>query len=224
MALSKYPVVEVDGFGIATIEKRTYYRVVYKSDEGVIERAAQPLETLMDCPLLMVDYELKRFKELVRSCRTGVRQRLGFRMKKHFPLKWTKTLRCDVAQEYIPNGRERLQEIKGSFEKSVKNELDEFYKVTFEFSDKDSFVRRVFMEYYFPIDLLCYWKLNNLQGPEFCIVLSDEEKQARLKRQNDKTRATKAKKGVRAKQRVKRTKKASVSTAGPHTRSKTSVK
>ena len=72
MALSKYPVVEVDGFGIATIKKRTYYRVVYKSDEGVIKRAAQPLETLMDCPLLMVDYELKRFKELVRSCRTGV--------------------------------------------------------------------------------------------------------------------------------------------------------
>ena len=195
---SRLPAREVRSVGLAPFVKRIHFNVVYETTDGeAFEPSPQPLENLLDCPLLVFEYEVKRFKDMTHRVRSRG-QRLMMRMKQPFPTNWYKELRCDRNVEYVPDGRERLARILGSTEMTVKEEVDEFYIVQFEFNDTRHLVRRAFVEYYFPIDLICYWRQHGLTQPEYCIF-SENELQKKFKERNAKIKSQKAlkKKGKR---------------------------
>lgn len=188
---SKFRVTEVRAFKIAPFEKRIQYVVVYEGNDGKVQPSPQPLEDLIDCPLLMFDFEVRRFREFQKSCGKGTKQKLGGRLKKPFPPNWMSVLNCDRSKEYVPTGRERLEKIKSSKILVVNEDADEFYEVTFEFQTTPRFVRRAFMEFYYPVDLLCYWKEKGLNGPEHCCTLNEAERIGRGRKLKQKRKFSK---------------------------------
>jgi hypothetical protein len=143
------------------------------------------LDDLLSCPLLLLEYEKKIFKNLRATVPKAER---GKRKKPRLPdviRKWNARL---VKGEYIPSGEEQaifidgettvevprraaVKKLKRRFQKqeagAASNEAptaEVFYKVCFDMMVKPVLVRRVYMEYFYPLDLLSYMKLNTACG------------------------------------------------------------
>jgi hypothetical protein len=82
-------------------------------------------------------------------------------MKKHLSRRLSK-------KEYIPNGAEFVKKIYTSFSIKVRGNAEEFYCVKFWGDETPRDVRLLFMEYYFPRELLMYWIDHDRKGPRFC--------------------------------------------------------
>jgi hypothetical protein len=70
-------------------------------------------------------------------------------------------------KEYIPTGKEYVRKIYNSFSVKLRGNAEEFYCVSFWGHETPQDVRLLFMEYYFPRELLMYWIENNRKGPRF---------------------------------------------------------
>ena len=84
--------------------------------------------------------------------------------------------KCNQSKEYNPTGREQLEKIKSSKKLMINEDADEFYEVSFKFQATPCFVCLAFMEFYYPVDLLCYWNDKGLSGPKHCRILNEAER------------------------------------------------
>jgi hypothetical protein len=80
--------------------------------------------------------------------------------------KWLARRVCKA--EYVPNGKEFIRKVYNVFSTKVRRNAEEFYYVRFFGDEKTYMIRLIFMEYYFPRELLLFWIKNKIKGPNFC--------------------------------------------------------
>jgi hypothetical protein len=149
---------------------RVYYRVVYLREDGTkYPPEDQPLDNLTTCPLLMLNYEMSVFKKYKASMQKKSKDR-GHRKKAPIPAFILRSNSPRIPGEYIPFGTERYVEVVG--EKTIaverivkikrgrkwtKTTEEVFFEVIVDLRNTPVLIRRPFMEYYYPLDLLKYW-------------------------------------------------------------------
>lgn len=147
-----YIVQSVDKVLYNKAKKRIEYKVTWEEVDGENEETDEPLHNLQNCPLLFYNYELETFEEWKRTC--GNKNPETRKPPLPGPLR---NLRWNLAKyEYCPTGKEYVQKIYTTWT-SPTNAMEFFY-VKFESSRERRIVRRTFMDYYFPIDVLSFWK------------------------------------------------------------------
>lgn len=135
-------------------KERIEYGVIWEKLPGQRrpEKTDEPLHFLQKCPLLIFDYELKHFNAWKKKCEeseplTRKEPLMGrFRNFEVDHKLW----------EYVPTGKEHVRKIYATW--THDKPATEFFYVRFYGSGKERhFVRRVYMDYYFPVDVLLFW-------------------------------------------------------------------
>ncbi len=78
-----------------------------------------------------------------------------------------KHLRRVLKREYVPSRTDLIRKIHYSFSEVFKRGSEEFYRVRLIGRRDVVTIRLIFMEFFFPFDLLCYWKRSGRTGPNF---------------------------------------------------------
>jgi hypothetical protein len=78
-----------------------------------------------------------------------------------------KHLRRVWAREYVPSATDLLRKIHYSYSEVFKRGSEEFYRVRLVGRQDVVTIRLIFMEFFFPFELLCYWKRSDRAGPNF---------------------------------------------------------
>jgi hypothetical protein len=149
-----YTVKKVLDWSYVRSQNRIFYKVVYAREDGSLyPPSLQPLEDLTTCPLLVAKYELRVFTAYKKK----VKERFH-RKKAPIPGFIKQKNRILIPNEHVPHGREqRVQILSESVERISSRKSDTFFHVLFDLSDSTVPVRRLFMEYYYPLQLLKYY-------------------------------------------------------------------
>jgi hypothetical protein len=144
-----YPVRAVIGPEYVNSQDRFFFKTEWeeKKKNGEYEISNIPLENFIDTPLPIFEYGKKE-----RQPNAGLNKILSRRV---------------CPKEFIPTGQEFVRKIYYSFTKKIRKNKEEFYYVRFRGDKCYHFVRLLFMEYYFPRELLMYWIRNKIDGPKF---------------------------------------------------------
>ena len=190
----EYPVQRVTDWVYIPHLNRVYYKIVYQRiGGGNYTPQAQPLSVLLTCPLLLVDFEQRQFRKLKETTKKADRERrkkprLGaWFLKRNLPL---------VEEEYVPTGGEQavfilsLRSIlipwkamskpkkktatkkrrrgRAKAPQPVETLAVTFYSIRFDLMVHPVLVRELYLEYWFPVDLLVYLKCHENEPPDYC--------------------------------------------------------
>ena len=123
-----------------------------KDEKGKPIVSSIPLENFIDSPTAIFVFG-KKWRTLSNHPEKKVKKHLKRRL-------------CPT--EYIPNGKEYVKKVYNSTSVLLKGNAEEFYCVKFWGHDDPCEVRLLFMEFYFPRELLLYWIQNGRSGPRYC--------------------------------------------------------
>jgi hypothetical protein len=148
-----YPVKRVLGFLYRNQLDRMYFRTEWDNrlPSGAKDITAIPLENFLDCSEALYRFSLR------------LRDADGKRAGK-IPRDKLKRV---TKKEYVPTRLDRVRKIHFSYSEMTKRGPDEFYRVKMCGVSGIHTIRLVFMEYFFPFELLCFWKSTGRTGPIF---------------------------------------------------------
>lgn len=151
---NQYPARRVIRASFKAKSKRYKYYVEWKErKKGKYVCSFEPLEHLISCPLLVLEYEESLYKKLKDAAGDGI----GPTFSRKEPI--DDAIKAVVGPpEYMPEGHEIVSHIKHSMSSSIDDEIVELFVVKFEGSREWKIIRRSVMEYFFPVDLLIFWK------------------------------------------------------------------
>lgn len=133
---------------------KIFFHVHWDEFNGQMEITWEPLENIQKIPTLLVAYELQQNEKWMKK-HAGDREQLCWRKR---PIETFSTFPKNSAKsfEYVPTGKEYVLKIYLDMERDGRT----FYLVRFVGSNNRDrqLVRAPYMEYYFPIDVLEYWK------------------------------------------------------------------
>jgi hypothetical protein len=123
-----------------------------KDENGKHKVSTIPLENFIDSPSAIFVFGKKWRSQPLRP-KKDVKRHLKRRV---------------CATEYIPNGTEFVKKVYNSTSLILKGNAEEFYCVKFWGDNEPREVRLLFMEFYFPRELLLYWIEKGRSGPRYC--------------------------------------------------------
>lgn len=115
--------------------------------EGEDTISYQPLDNLKECPTLVLDYDKMLNQEWKQKHPNS-----EFRIAPMICKSRKKVPHKKAHFEYIPKGNEFLKKIYSSW----MDKSSEFYFVSFHGRQEKEIVRRPFLEYYYPVDVVIY--------------------------------------------------------------------
>ena len=125
---------------------------------------SEPLEHVMSSGRALFNFEMRQLSAARLARRAGRSSCTGRKAKLPFPA----VNRKRFSHEFIPTGEERVKSILTSMKHDGPlGRVYEYYLVRFKGDQTYRLVRQIFLEYYFPLDLVLYWKSNKLSGPKF---------------------------------------------------------
>lgn len=162
MSEKTYEVERVKSINYNEFGKRFLVKVQWKEldEEGKNKEDDQPLENLLSCPKLVLEFEereLDKLKRLKVKGPGGKQQRMrrlpGCYSRKQCP------------EEYRPTGCEIVTRIVFSRVFVIKGVEHEYLLVKFNHDPILRYVRLRLAEYYFPFHVLVFWKRKKMDGP-----------------------------------------------------------
>jgi hypothetical protein len=148
-----FNVKKVLGFVYRGRLDRMFFRTEwdYRLPSGAKDISVIPLENFLPCSEALYRFSL--------HLRDVDGKRLGKIPRNH--------LRKLTRSEYIPRRVDRVRKIHFSYSHTTRRGSDEFYRVRLFGASHVHTIRLVFMEYFFPFELLCFWKRTGRSGPIF---------------------------------------------------------
>lgn len=140
---------------------RIEYKVRWAKCNNKREIGFEPLHHLQSCPLLVLQYE----KNVYRQWKLDKNYIRGTR-KEPLPTPFKNLYLKVTPSEYLPTGREFVRKIYStwacSYEQNENHELVpsdlQYFLVRFKGIRERKVVQRLFMDYYFPVDVLKFWR------------------------------------------------------------------
>jgi hypothetical protein len=147
----EYPVKAVVGYKYRKRFDRFFFVTVWEETDpsGKNKKSAIPLENFISTPAPIFNFAKRSTRPPVSR---NDRRWLGRRV---------------CPSEYIPKGTEFVRKIYHAFTTKVRGNVQEFYSVRLWGDDAYHVIRLIFMEYYFPRELLLFWTKHGLSGPNF---------------------------------------------------------
>jgi hypothetical protein len=144
-----YPVRDILCRVYVKSQDRFFFKTEWEEKEadGTNVVSDEPIENFRDTPTPIFEF--------------GKRERTEDEVNKQ----WLTRRVCKA--EYIPTGDEFIRKVYNVFSTKVRRNSEEFYYVRFFGDKKTHMVRLLFMEYYFPRELLLFWIENKIKGPNF---------------------------------------------------------
>jgi hypothetical protein len=151
--MAVYPVSQVLDFAYQKKVDRMYLKTEWDQElpSGRKAVSAIPLENFIESSEAIYRFSLTLRDQTGRHVRAFP--------KKHF----RRVLHC----EYVPSPDDLVRKIHYSFSEVFKRGSEEFYRVRLIGRADVVTIRLIFMEFFFPFDLLCYWKRSGRAGPKF---------------------------------------------------------
>lgn len=162
MSENSYEVEEVKSINYNKFGQRFLLKVQWKEvdENGEQTKDDQPLENFLSCPKLVLDYERNEYEKLKRQKVKGpggkqqrIRRLPGCYTKRH------------CREEYRPTGCEVVVKIVASRVFVIKGCPREYLLVKFNHDPVLRYVQLRLAEYYFPFQVLVFWKRNGMDGP-----------------------------------------------------------
>jgi hypothetical protein len=125
---------------------------------------SEPLEHVMNSGRALFKFEMRQLSAFRLARQVGKKTCVGRKAR----IPFAAVNRKRISSEYVPTGGERVKKILYSTKHEIsQGRFLEYYLVRFKGEPVYRLVRQIFLEYYFPLDLVLYWKLNHLPGPRF---------------------------------------------------------
>jgi hypothetical protein len=151
--MAVYAVNRVLSFAYQKSHDRMFLRTEWQEELASGRKVVSviPLENFLDS-----SEAIYRFSLTLRNAEG--RHLLKFPRKHH---------RRVLHHEYVPSATDLVRKIHYSFSEVFKRGSEEFYRVRLVGRRDVVTIRLIFMEFYFPFDLLCFWKRSDRTGPNF---------------------------------------------------------
>jgi hypothetical protein len=151
--MAVYAVSQVLGFSYQKKLDRMFLKTEWEEKLSSGKKAVSviPLENFIDSSEPIYRFSL--------TLRDPEGRRLCAFPKKHL----RRVLHC----EYVPSATDLVRKVHYSFSEVFKRGSEEFYRVRLVGRQDVVTIRLIFMEFFFPFDLLCYWKRSGRTGPVF---------------------------------------------------------